>query len=944
MKLQEKTSLILVALLVFCLAGISIFVASISLSSYSALEQTYIERDITLAAERIAEESSTLSIIASDWGPWDDTYDFLGGEKPEYIQTNLLPETYYNLRLNLIIITDRSGTIVYAGAYNLTTGRPEPVPESIREHLRPGLPLMAMDDPESGTDGIVILPEGPLMVASRPILRTDLSGTPRGVVIMGRYLDENEIARLARFTSPSLTAFRLSDPAVPREVFSAPEDRHGRFRSMVSTLSETEAGGYAVLKDIYGSESLVIRILQDRDIYQQGVTTTLQYIFIVLAAGLLFGVTVLFILDRLVLSRIIDLSRQVSEIGQSTDSPQRISIGGNDEFAGLALEINRMLETIEKTRRGLVASESRFRELAELLPQTIFEMDRTGRLLYVNRAGTEIFGITEEKIRDGVNVRQFLIPEDHARMQRGLAAILSGATSSGQIYSFVKKDNELMRGIVYTAPVRRKENPDGFQGIVIDVTDRVNLEEALIESQEYLQTLFMSVRAGILVIDALTHTIVDANPAALDMIGTTRDELIDRECQGLVCPSQAGECPVTDFNIILDNAERSLLTKDGRSVSVIKYVVPVMLHGRACLLETFIDNSLRRQMEEELRESRERLSGILRASPVGVFETTKDGILIYVNERWEEMTGLTRESAQGKRWTSTIHPHDRSRVEEEIREYHQRQQILRTEARFIRPDKTILWVYGQAVPLYDADGTVRGYAGTITDITDRKRDEDAVQLANKKLNLMNNITRHDILNTITGLLGCVDMAKATKSTDERVELLNEIRDLTRVIQRQIAFTKEYQEVGVHLPVWQNVNTVISRIRQNFTSSGISLAVELENVEVYADPLLEKVFYNLVDNAIRYGEHIHTISFYFEISDKGLFIICEDDGIGIPPEAKARIFERGVGRNTGMGLFLSREILGITGITIEENGEHTKGARFEIHIPRGTFRFVRDEKD
>jgi len=100
----------------------------------------------------------------------------------------------------------------------------------------------------------------------------------------------------------------------------------------------------------------------------------------------------------------------------------------------------------------------------------------------------------------------------------------------------------------------------------------------------------------------------------------------------------------------------------------------------------------------------------------------------------------------------------------------------------------------------------------------------------------------------------------------------------------------------------------------------------------------------VDNAIRYGEHIHTISFYFEISDKGLFIICEDDGIGIPPEAKARIFERGVGRNTGMGLFLSREILGITGITIEENGEHTKGARFEIHIPRGTFRFVRDEKD
>jgi signal transduction histidine kinase len=129
--------------------------------------------------------------------------------------------------------------------------------------------------------------------------------------------------------------------------------------------------------------------------------------------------------------------------------------------------------------------------------------------------------------------------------------------------------------------------------------------------------------------------------------------------------------------------------------------------------------------------------------------------------------------------------------------------------------------------------------------------------------------------------------------------------------------------------------------QNFdASSSLKILADLENAEIYADPLLEKVFYNLVDNAIRYGEKITTIRFYFQISDKGLSLICEDDGAGIAPEQKTRIFERGVGRNTGMGLFLSQEILGITGITITENGIFGEGARFEIHIPRGMFRFIR----
>ena len=233
-----------------------------------------------------------------------------------------------------------------------------------------------------------------------------------------------------------------------------------------------------------------------------------------------------------------------------------------------------------------------------------------------------------------------------------------------------------------------------------------------------------------------------------------------------------------------------------------------------------------------------------------------------------------------------------------------------------------------------------GIYGVLRDVSQRKRAEDAVELANKKLNLMNNITRHDILNTITGLIGCVDMADASDSVEERKELLMDIKELTKTIQRQIAFTKEYQEVGVNLPIWQNVEGVLERVLVNFEKTDLHFVIDIENVEIFADPLLEKVFYNLVDNAIRYGERVTTIQFYLVHADSGLLLVCEDNGTGIPDNVKNFIFERGVGKNTGMGLFLSREILAITKIGVLENGIPGIGARFEMSIPRGIFRFAR----
>lgn len=221
---------------------------------------------------------------------------------------------------------------------------------------------------------------------------------------------------------------------------------------------------------------------------------------------------------------------------------------------------------------------------------------------------------------------------------------------------------------------------------------------------------------------------------------------------------------------------------------------------------------------------------------------------------------------------------------------------------------------------------------------ERRNAEAALTAANKKLGLLNSITRHDIINQIMILRGFLQQSlKITRDDQPRRFILKELEVAER-INRQILFTKEYQDIGVQAPVWQNVAQVIRTAQQAGWTIPLTIGSELETREILADRLLEKAFFNLMDNAMRHGgEKLSALQFSAHETDNSLLIFCEDDGCGIPEDEKNRIFEQGIGKNTGYGLFLIREILSITGITIRETGIPGEGARFEIMVPYGYFR-------
>ena len=226
----------------------------------------------------------------------------------------------------------------------------------------------------------------------------------------------------------------------------------------------------------------------------------------------------------------------------------------------------------------------------------------------------------------------------------------------------------------------------------------------------------------------------------------------------------------------------------------------------------------------------------------------------------------------------------------------------------------------------------------IRDITERKRVEEALALASRKLNLISGITIHDVMNQLTVLSGSLELAQNTVKDPEGVTHIKRAFKAAETIRRQVEFTKGYEDLGVRAPVWQQVAGIIRSAASQLAATAISFEIPDDRLEIYADPLLIQVFYNLFDNARQHGGAVTRISITHHPAGTGLVITVADNGTGISPDDRPHLFEREFGKNTGLGLFLSREILSITGISISETGVPGKGARFEIAVPEGMFRF------
>ena len=223
------------------------------------------------------------------------------------------------------------------------------------------------------------------------------------------------------------------------------------------------------------------------------------------------------------------------------------------------------------------------------------------------------------------------------------------------------------------------------------------------------------------------------------------------------------------------------------------------------------------------------------------------------------------------------------------------------------------------------------------DITDRKQATEAISKANKKLHFITQITRHDIANSLTAATGYNELMRTLVHEPEARVYLEKQEIALKTINRHLQFTRLFDDIGAESPKWISLDKTLDGAMGQFDRGLFYKFPEQVRTEIYADALFEKVFYNLFENAIRHAEGLKKITISVRESGPDLVIAVQDDGQGIAPENKEKIFTRGYGSNTGLGLYFSREILDITRITIKETGTQGSGARFELTVPKGDHR-------
>lgn len=489
-------------------------------------------------------------------------------------------------------------------------------------------------------------------------------------------------------------------------------------------------------------------------------------------------------------------------------------------------------------------------------------------------------------------------------------------------------------------------NITGAIEVIRDISENKKSENSLKESEEQYRSLFELAPDAIMLLEDTRF--ISCNTRATSIFGcTNKEELLERsfiDFSPLMQPDrisseQKGLEKISDArNGIPQFFEWLFSRQDGTPFFAEVTLNQLTIEGKTLLQAIVRDVSKRKEAEEMLVNSERKYRDVVEHETELISRFLPDGTHIFVNEAYCQYFNKSRQDIIGKKLFPRIPQEDHRQIRDHFASLNKEHPSATNTHRIIKADGSIRWQRWSDRAIFDKNGKIIEYQSVGRDITENKQMEEALALASQKMSLLSSITRHDILNQLTVLSGYLALSEEFTSDEKLLGFIKKEEIATERINQQIAFTKEYQDIGVHTPQWQNVHDSIVNVANLLDLSPVSIQIRFNNIEVYADPLLGKVFYNLLENAVKHGEKTSAIQFSYRQSGTKLTIICEDNGVGIDSETKNHLFERGYGKNHGYGLFLIREILAITRITIDECGEPGSGARFEITIPKGMYRF------
>jgi PAS domain S-box-containing protein len=617
------------------------------------------------------------------------------------------------------------------------------------------------------------------------------------------------------------------------------------------------------------------------------------------------------------------------------------------------------LEQLVLERTGKLAeSERRFRELAELLPQIVFEMDEKGNLTFLNRVAFASTGYSEDDLRRGLNAFQMFVPEDHDRAMQSIRGLLSGEKLSGDQYTVLRKDGTTFPAVVYAARAMHENRAVGLRGIVIDITERKRLEEELRSTRERLEYIVTSNPAAIY----SGKPLADYSDWHLTYISESVVTILGFEPREFIGHPEFWERHVPPEDALSVLAEMPRLWKDGQHAVEYRFLHKDGTYrwireesklvrdadGKPMeVIGYWTDITERRRMENALRESERRFRDLADLLPQIVFEIDEKGTVQFMNRAAFAATGCTEEDfRKGLNAFHMFALEDHDRAIRGIRRTMTGETIGGREFTVLRRDGTAFPVIVYTAPIMREGKTV-GVRGIAIDITERKRME-ARLVESQRLAAIGEtaaMVGHDLRNPLQGIASTLYLAKKTlksPKTEKRkgtAKLLNTLDDEVYYMDKIVSDLQDYAG-----PLTADlVETSLSNIIRNTISTigiprtvKVSVTVQKGLSKIVIDPtLMRRVLTNLMTNALQAMPQGGRLTIRASKKRKATAITVQDTGEGIPRENMKKIFSpffTTKAKGQGLGLPVCKRLVEAQGGTITVKSKVGKGSTFTVEIP------------
>jgi len=936
----------------------------ILLQGFARVEQEQTGTNVQRALSALGMEISNLDAIAHDWAAWDDSYAFMHDRNQEYLRANVVDSTFTRLRLNLMLYADTTGQVVFARGFDFNTEQEMPVSQGLQEYLAENGALLRFPNEESGVSGIIMLPEGPMLAASRPILTSQGEGPIRGTLLTGRYLDPQETRRIGDVTHLSLSLHQLTGSPLSPQLQAARSALLKGETTFVQAANEDIIGGYGLLQDINGNPALILKIEQPRDIYQQGVASAGYLILTITAVVLLSGVSVVFLVEKLVLSRLRQLNANVAGIG-SSDTSARVSVAGNDEISSLAESINGMLERIEKSQAALRDSEERFRVAAESTSDLIWEWNVKGGTVLWFGDIDGILGYQPGEFPRTLEAWEKAIhPDDHDWVMEALQRGADGIAPYDVKYRVLRKDGSIHywtdRG---TATIT---DEDGHAQVMVgacsDVTARELAVDALQRSEERYRTVLDEMEDNYFEVD-LAGNMTFANDATCRTLGYTHEELMEMNYRVFIAEEHR-ETLYHSFNTVyqtgkmLKGVSYDIVRKNG-SRGTGEFAISLRRNERG---ETIgfrgigRDITERKKAEEALRRSEQKYQELVEGASVGIGTADAHGLITFVNQTLRQALGYSEEEIEGKPVMDFVHPDDRPRMTrgfiDVVRDGKTRDDF---EFRAIHKDGHAVHFQLGVTQLKEGEQTT-GTISVLTDVTERVRAEEERKELEFKAQMASRLATvgemaagiaHEINNPLTGVIGYAQFLMQEELPDrvkKDVEMINEgAQRVAGIVKRLLAFARQTKPQRDFVNINDIISTTLDLRAYHLKTSNIKVTTQLDPdlpITVGDGGQLQQVFLNLIINAEAEMKAAHgkgKLLIKTEKTKDNIRISFKDDGPGIARENLEKIFNpffttRQVGEGTGLGLSICYGIVVEHGGKIWAESKPGKGAIFIVELP------------